>query len=85
MRLAIMIIHLFNYFMKKFLKKFKWFVPLVVVVASAITGIDLTPVQKAVEETVNDSTTVRQSTDELCDSIVNDSVCYTPNSDCYAK
>ena len=85
MRLAIMIIHLFNYFMKKFLKKFKWFIPLVVVVASAITGIDLTPVQKAVEETVNDSTNVRQSTDELGDSIVNDSVCYTLNSDCYAK
>ena len=42
--------------MKKFLKKIKWFVPLVVVVASAITGIDLTPIQKAVEETVNDST-----------------------------
>ena len=72
-------------FMKKFLKKFKWSITLVVVVASAITGIYLTPVQKAVEETVNDSTNVRQSTDELGDSIVNDSVCYTPNSDCYAK
>ena len=85
MRLAIMIIHLFNYFMKKFLKKFKWSITLVVVVASVITGIDLTPVQKAVEEIVNDSTNVRQSTDEFGDSIVNDSVCYTPNSDCYAK
>ena len=71
--------------MKKFLKKIKWFVPLVVVVASAITGIDLTPVQTAVEDVVNDSTNVRQSTDELGDSIVNDSLCYTPNSDCYAK
>ena len=72
MRLAIMIIHLFNYFMKKFLKKFKWSITLVVVVASAITGIDLTPVQTAVEDVVNDSTYVRQSTDELGDSIVND-------------
>ena len=63
--------------MKKFLKKNKWFITLAVVVASAITGIDSTPVQKAVEETVNDSTQVHKSTDELGDSIVNDSVCYT--------
>lgn len=71
--------------MKKFLKKFKWLVPLVVVVASAITGIDLTPVQTAVEDVVNDSTIVNSRVDSRGDSIVNDSVCYTPYSDCYAK
>ena len=66
--------------MKKFLKKFKWLITLVVVVASAATGIDFMPVQKVIEETVNDSTQVHKSTDELGDSIVNDSVCYTVNS-----
>ena len=63
--------------MKKFLKKFKWLITLFVVVASAATGSDFMPVQKAIEETVNDSTPVHESTDELGDSIVNDSVCYT--------
>ena len=63
--------------MKKFLKKNKWLVTLAVVLVGAFTGIDLTPVQKAIEETVNDSTEVRRSTNELGDSIVNDSVCYT--------
>ena len=63
--------------MKKFLKKFKWLITLAVVLVGAFTGIDLMPVQKAVEETVNDSTQVHKSTDELGDSIVNDSVCYT--------
>ena len=63
--------------MKKFLKKFKWLITLGVVVASAATGIDFIPVQKAIEETVNDSTEVQRSTNELGDSIVNDSVCYT--------
>ena len=63
--------------MKKFLKKNKWLITLAVVVASAATGIDFMPVQKAIEETVNDSTQVHESTDELGDSIVNDSVCYT--------
>ena len=66
--------------MKKFLKKFKWLITLGVVVASAATGIDFMPVQKAIEETVNDSTQVHKSTNELGDSIVNDSVCYTINS-----
>ena len=63
--------------MKKFLKKFKLLITLGVVVASAATGIDFLPVQKAIEETVNDSTLVHKSTDEFGDSIVNDSVCYT--------
>ena len=63
--------------MKKFLKKFKWLISLGFVVASAATGIDFLPVQKAIEETVNDSTQVHESTDELGDFIVNDSVCYT--------
>ena len=63
--------------MKKFLKNFKWLITLGVVVVSAATGIDFMPVQKAIEETVNDSTQVHKSTDELGDSIVNDSVCYT--------
>ena len=66
--------------MKKFLKKFKWLITLGVVVASAATGIDFIPVQKAIEETVNDSTEVQRSTDELGDSIVNDSVCFTTDS-----
>ena len=67
--------------MKNFLKKNKWFMTLAVVLVGAFTGIDLTPVQKAVEETVNDSTEVQKSsTNELGDSIVNDSVCYTINS-----
>lgn len=66
--------------MKKFLKKFQWVLTLVVAVVGAFTGYDLAPVQKAVEETVNDSTEVRRSTNELGDSIVNDSVCYTVNS-----
>ena len=63
--------------MKKFLKKNKWLITLAVVLVGAFTGIDLTPVQKAVEETVNDSSEVQKSTNELGDSIVNDSVCYT--------
>ena len=74
--------------MKKFLKKFKWVITLGVVVAGAITGIDFTPVQKAIEETVNDSTTVdksKSSVNALGDSIVNDSVCYTINSVNYEK
>ena len=71
--------------MKKFLKKFKWLITLGVVVASAATGIDFMPVQKAIEETVNDSTQVHESTDELGDSIVNDSVCFTTDSLSYEK
>ena len=72
--------------MKKFLKKFKWVITLAVVLVGATTGIDLTPVQKAVEDSVNDSTEVRQSTDELGDSIVNDSICFSPlNSVDYEK
>lgn len=71
--------------MKKFLKKFRWLIALVVVVASAVTGIDLTPVQKAVEDTINDSTLVRHSTDELGDSIVCDSICYQPQTVSYEK
>ena len=65
--------------MKKFLKKFKWVITLAVVLVGALTGIDLAPVRKAFEESVNDSTTVQsRSTNELGDSIVNDTVCYTP-------
>jgi hypothetical protein len=73
--------------MKKFLKKNKWLITLGVVLVGVFTGVDLTPVQKAFEESSNDSTIVqsRTSTDQLGDSIVNDSLCYTPNSDCYAK
>ena len=72
--------------MKKFLKKFKWLITLGVVVASAATGIDFMPVQKAIEETVNDSTNVHQtSTNELGDSVVNDSICFTVNSCNYEK
>ena len=72
--------------MKKFLKKFKWLITLVVVVASAATGIDFMPVQKAIEETVNDSTNVHQtSTNELGDSVVNDSICFTSDSCNYEK
>ena len=43
------------------------------------------PVQKAVEETVNDSTEVQRSTNELGDSIVNDSICFTTDSLSYEK
>ena len=72
--------------MKKFLKKFKWLITLVVVVASAVTGIDFMPVQKAIEETVNDSTNVHEtSTNELGDSVVNDSICFTVDSCNYEK
>ena len=72
--------------MKKFLKKFKWVITLGVVLVGAFTGIDLAPVQKAVEDSVNDSTEVHSSTDELGDSIVNDSICYSPvNSVNYEK
>ena len=55
------------------------------IVASAATGIDFMPVQKAIEETVNDSTQVHESTDELGDSIVNDSICFTTDSLSYEK
>ena len=72
--------------MKKFLKKFKWVITLAVVLVGATTGIDLAPVQKAVEDSVNDSSEVRQTTDELGDSIFNDSICYSPiNSVYYEK
>ena len=72
--------------MKKSLKKFKWVITLAVVLVGAFTGIDLSPVQKAVEDSVNDSTEVHRSTDELGDSIVNDSICYSPlNSFDYEK
>lgn len=71
--------------MKKFLKKFKWLITLAVVLVGAFTGIDLTPVQKAVEETVNDSTEVQKSTNELGDSILNDSICFTTDSLCHEK
>ena len=71
--------------MKKFLKKFKWLITLAVVLVGAFTGIDLMPVQKAIEETVNDSTQVHNSTDELGDSIVNDSICFTTDSLSYEK
>ena len=63
--------------MKNFLKKNKWFITLAVLFVGAVTGIDLTPVQKVVEDSVNDSSQVHKSTDELGDSIVNDSVCYS--------
>ena len=62
--------------MKKFFKRFKWLIPLGVVVVGAITGIDLTPVQKAVEDSLNDSTSVNYKTNELGDSIVNDSIVF---------
>ena len=71
--------------MKKFLKKNRWLIASVFVVASAVTGIDLTPVQKAVEDTINDSTLVRHSTDELGDSIVCDSLCYQPQTVSHEK
>ena len=71
--------------MKKFLKKFKWVITLAVVLVGATTGIDLAPVLKAVEVSVNDSTEVHQTTDVLGDSIVNDSICYSPNSVNYEK
>lgn len=71
--------------MKKFLKKSKWLITLAVVLVGAFTGIDLTPVQKAVEETVNDSTEVQKSTNELGDSILNDSICFTTDSLCHEK
>lgn len=73
--------------MKKFLKKFKWVITLAVVLVGAFTGIDLSPVQKALEESANDSTTVqsRTSTDVLGDSIVNDSICFTSDSCNYEK
>ena len=72
--------------MKKILKKFKWVITLTVVLVGALTGIDLAPVQKAVEDSVNDSTEVHQNTDELGDSIVNDSICFsTLNSVDYEK
>ena len=73
-----MFIHLFNFICyEKVFEKNKWLITLGFVVVSAATGIDFIPVQKAIEETVNDSTQVHKSTDELGDSIVNDSVCYT--------
>ena len=50
------------------------------VLVGSFTGIDLTSVQKAVEDSFNDSTQVHKSTDELGDSIVNDSVCFTTDS-----
>ena len=71
--------------MKKFLKKNKWLITLVVTMASAATGINFLPVQNAIEETVNDSPEVRRSTNELGDSIVNDSICFTTDSLRYEK